>query len=175
MLGSERAGGRQGFGRNEDGAVAVEFALVLPVLAMLLLGVLTSGISLSHSLGLTNAVREGARFGAIAPYPPASGNWADDVIARTRATQFDDPAIVSKVCVDLFKAGSGSQQSKCDGGSSISATPPAFSAPAGTPTGSCVVRVWAARQYSINAVLVTWNDRVMTRQSIALYERTPCG
>jgi hypothetical protein len=161
---------------DERGAVAVEFALVLPLLVMLLLGVITAGIALSEGIGLTNAVREGSRFAATTPYPPASGNWADDVIARTRATQFDDPSSESKICVDLYKQGASPamQQSKCDGGSGISATPTAFTAPAGTASGTCVVRLWAARKFTINALLVKW-DRVMTRNSIAIYERTPCG
>lgn len=161
-------------GARDRGAVAVEFALVLPVLAMLLLGVVTAGIALSNSIGLTNAVREGARFGAITPYPPASGNWADDVVQRTRDTQFDDPSIQSKVCVDLVKQGSPdvSQQSDCDGG--LAATPPAFSPPSTAEDGTCVVRVWAAREFTINGVLFSF-DRVMTRQSIAVYERDPCG
>jgi Flp pilus assembly protein TadG len=53
--------------------VAVEFALVFPLLVMLLFGIITAGISFAHSLGLTNAVREGARFGAISDASPASG------------------------------------------------------------------------------------------------------
>jgi hypothetical protein len=31
--------------------------------------------------------------------------------------------------------------------------------------------VWAARKYTINALLISWN-KVMTRQSVAVYERT---
>jgi hypothetical protein len=161
---------------RESGAVAVEFALVLPLLVMLLLGVITAGIALSESIGLTNAVREGSRFAATTPYPPASGNWADDVIARTRATQFDDPGSESKICVDLYKQGASPAllQSKCAGGAGITESPGAFSAPSGTASGTCVVRLWAARTFTINALLVKW-DRVMTRNSIAIYERTPCG
>ena len=51
---------------DERGAVAVEFALVLPLLVMLLLGIATTGLSYTHAIGVTNAVREGARFGATA-------------------------------------------------------------------------------------------------------------
>ncbi len=162
--------------RNQQGAVAVEFALVLPLLVMLLLGVTTAGLALSYGLGLTNAVREGSRFAAITPYPPASGNWADDVIGRTRATQFDDPNVVSKICVDLYKQGASPAllQSKCSPSAAITQSPGAFVAPAGTPAGTCVTRVWAARQFTINALVVSFQDRVMTRSSIAIYER-PCA
>src|ERR1051325_6492496 len=71
--------------RQETGAVAVEFALIFPVLVMLLFGIVTAGVSYSQSLGLTNAVREGARFGASSDASPAmAAQWADDVIARVR-------------------------------------------------------------------------------------------
>lgn len=162
---------------QEDGAVAVEFALVLPLLAMLLLGTITAGLAYTHSLGLTNAVREGARFAATAPYPPLdpSADWDADVIQRTRDVQFDDPLGETRICVDLFKAGTGSLVDRqCEGDASLG-TPSAFSAPSGTEAGRCVVRIWAARYFTINAVLLQFPDRIMTRQSIAVYEREPCG
>ena len=163
--------------RRETGAVAVEMALVtFFILTPLLMGVVTSGYSYSHALGLTNAVREGARFAAITPYPPASGIWQDDVIARTRAYQADDAANTSRICVDLYKQGATPANviSSCNGDSSLG-TPPTFIPPSGTPAGTCVVRVWGARHFTINAVLIKLSDRVMTRQSIAVYERAKCG
>lgn len=160
--------------RNDDGVAAVEFALVLPLLVMLVLGVLTTGIAYSHSLGLANAVREGSRFAAITPYPPTSGNWGADVIARTRATQFDDPGVSSRICVDLVKQGSGALVSKQCEGPSLLGAPANFVAPSGTPTGGCAVRVWAARSFTINALLFN-TTRTMKKTSIAVYERSPCG
>lgn len=53
--------------RRERGASLVEFALILPVLVMLILGMITSGIALSHQNSLENAAREGVRFGAVNP------------------------------------------------------------------------------------------------------------
>lgn len=47
------------------GAVAVEFALVLPLLLLALLGILDYGWYFYCSLNLTNAVREGARAGSL--------------------------------------------------------------------------------------------------------------
>ena len=90
--------------RTERGAVAVEFALVLPVLVMLLLGITTSGISYSHAIGATNAVREGSRFGATAD-AGVPATWAGDVIKRVRGTQFDDPTSETAVCVQLWQKG----------------------------------------------------------------------
>lgn len=161
---------------SERGAVAVEFALVLPLLAMLLLGTITAGIAFSHNIGLTNAVREGSRFGATTQYPAATGDWAADVISQVRATQFDDPDIESKVCVELHKQGVAPLvATTCDGGEVGWPAPSAFTIPAGTPVGTCVVRVWAAREFTINAILVTFDQRLMSQESMAMYEREPCG
>jgi hypothetical protein len=59
-----RARNRQ---RDEDGVVAVELALVLPVLVMLLFGILQFGIAFNRLQGVHAAAREGARVGAVTP------------------------------------------------------------------------------------------------------------
>jgi Flp pilus assembly protein TadG len=51
--------------RNERGQTLVEFALVLPILSLLLLGVIQFGIAFNHYITLTDAVRAGARKGAV--------------------------------------------------------------------------------------------------------------
>jgi Flp pilus assembly pilin Flp len=49
---------------DENGANAVEFALVLPVLLMLVFGGITGGWLYNQQQQLTHAAREGARYGA---------------------------------------------------------------------------------------------------------------
>jgi len=51
--------------RREEGQSLVEFAIVLPVLAVLLLGILQFGVTFNHYLSLTDAVRAGARVAAV--------------------------------------------------------------------------------------------------------------
>ena len=51
--------------RNEGGQALVEFALVLPILLLLLTGMMMFGIALHDYLELTNAVSIGARLLAI--------------------------------------------------------------------------------------------------------------
>src|SRR5437763_3966436 len=46
---------------SESGQAAVEFALVLPLLVVFLLGIVEFGIAFSHYLTLTDAARVGAR------------------------------------------------------------------------------------------------------------------
>lgn len=53
--------------RGEAGASLVEFALVLPVFLMVVLGMLTGGLAYSRKLSIAQASREGARFGATLP------------------------------------------------------------------------------------------------------------
>ena len=55
---------KQRTGNTEKGAVAVEFAVVLPLLAILLLGVMEVGSIVHDYQVLKNAAREGARFSA---------------------------------------------------------------------------------------------------------------
>lgn len=50
---------------SERGAVAVEFALLAPVLVMLLLGIMEFGRAYNVQASLTNAAREGVRVMAI--------------------------------------------------------------------------------------------------------------
>ena len=58
--------------RSEDrGAAAVEFALVLIPLLMIVFGIISFGITFSDSLALENAAREAARFGASYPVADA--------------------------------------------------------------------------------------------------------
>ena len=51
--------------RNQQGAVMVELALVLPVLVLLLFGIVEFGRGYNASIELTSAVREGARAQAV--------------------------------------------------------------------------------------------------------------
>lgn len=51
--------------RSETGAVAVEFALVLPILLMLVLGIFEFGRAFNMQVSLSEAAREAARYAAI--------------------------------------------------------------------------------------------------------------
>jgi Flp pilus assembly protein TadG len=51
--------------KTETGAVAVEFALLLPVLLLILLGIIEFGRAFNTQITLTQAAREGVRVMAI--------------------------------------------------------------------------------------------------------------
>lgn len=50
---------------NEKGTSAVEFALVLPVLILFILGIIQFGFIFFHWLSITHAAREGARWASL--------------------------------------------------------------------------------------------------------------
>lgn len=55
--------------KHERGAAAVEFALVLPVLLLLVMGIIEFGHAYNAQLTLTQAAREGVRVMAISNNP----------------------------------------------------------------------------------------------------------
>src|SRR5437870_8076749 len=56
---------------REDGAAAVEFALIIGVLAMLIFGMLQFGLTFFELQNLRAAAREGGRLGAVGATPDA--------------------------------------------------------------------------------------------------------
>ena len=50
--------------RGQRGQTMVEFAIVLPIFLLLLLGIAQGGVAFNHYVQLTDATRAGARFGA---------------------------------------------------------------------------------------------------------------
>ena len=64
--------------RRDGGQALAEFALVLPLFLLIFFAIVQMGILLSAHIGLTNAVREVARFGSTVPTTDGSpaGNVA---------------------------------------------------------------------------------------------------
>ncbi len=58
--------------REEVGAAAVEFALLLPLLVLLLFGLIEFGMAFNTRIQATNAAREAARMAVV-----GVDNWAD--------------------------------------------------------------------------------------------------
>jgi Flp pilus assembly protein TadG len=90
---------RVGFARERTGDNAqsfVEFALVLPLLLILVFGIIDFGMGLRTYIGVSTATREGARYGALGSTAGTfiSGG-AGDCDGSTRTT------IVGRVCSEL--------------------------------------------------------------------------
>jgi hypothetical protein len=50
---------------SSRGQTLVEFALILPIIVILLFGIIDFGLMLNHRITLQHAVREGARYAAV--------------------------------------------------------------------------------------------------------------
>lgn len=87
MPGSRPAGwGARSRARSERGSAVVEFALLLPILLLLLLALVQIGVLARDRLLLSQAARAGAREAAITPDEPAVHD------AAVRAAPGLDPA-----------------------------------------------------------------------------------
>ena len=53
---------------GEKGGSAVEFAIILPILIMLIFGIIQFGIAYNKYVSVAHAVREGARLAAVGLY-----------------------------------------------------------------------------------------------------------
>ena len=73
--------------RNQErGAVAVEFAILLPLLLMLVLGTIEFGRAYNAQITLTNAARDGVRVMAIANDPTAAKAAAKNAASSVSTT-----------------------------------------------------------------------------------------
>lgn len=142
MLGHRRRG-------EEAGAVAVEFALVLPILLVVVFGIINFGFVFAQQISLNNGARQGARFAVV------DGRTCDQIKGEARngaatigmtAAQVPEP-VLTPAC-----SGSSQPCAKTAAGTNIKVTmtrsaawvvpfPPLFtSSNAPTLTGTGVMR-----------------------------------
>jgi Flp pilus assembly protein TadG len=76
-------------GATQGGAAAVEFALLLPVLLLLVFGVIETSIALYNKTVITQASREAARVGIVLASPRAS-----DADLRQRVIEHAQPVLL---------------------------------------------------------------------------------
>jgi Flp pilus assembly protein TadG len=152
---------------DERGAVAVEFALIVPLLCMLLVGTVTVALAYSQKVALSNAVREGARLGASAPN---GSGWLASVQQQTSDSFGDaDGLAASTVCATLIKTTGGVSPTY----TTIIAAPVGCTNPPANPTSvsaGCFVKVWASKQTHLNWVL-GGADPFTKASAVAIYDR----
>lgn len=73
---------------GDGGAALIEFALLLPLLLMVILGLVSSGVAYNHKISLVHAARETSRYGATLPVsnflsdPDPMARWLDELAVR---------------------------------------------------------------------------------------------
>jgi Flp pilus assembly protein TadG len=77
--------------KQERGAAAVEFALLLPLIVIILFGIIGFGIALFRAVNYVSAAREGARYAAVHCRPDALSCTPDLVQARVTQAANGNP------------------------------------------------------------------------------------
>ena len=147
----------------DSGAGLVEFALILPLLMALILGIFTGGLAYNRKISITNAVREGARFGATLACPsscstltyPNAAAWETKVRQRIVDTSGGELQLAD-TCAWI---GSATGTSACG-----------LSDPAGA-AGSMVIKVSASKGATLEVVFFK-HTVTLTSRSVARYERS---
>jgi Flp pilus assembly protein TadG len=167
--------GSQARYRNARGAVAVELALVMPLLVMLLFGVTSAGLAFSDHLAITNAVREAARLGAAIDHDPTSHSWGDAIQTRVQQVYFNAGSNVDtdQICVELVDADDGSvDQTPTTQGTSCGTAP---ASPTALTADSCIVKVWVTKPARITLAVFPDLTFTLGAQSVSYYGRTDDG
>ena len=102
--------GTQASGERERGAALVEFALIIPLLLVVMLGIITGGIGLNRNISLNNAAREGARYGATLPIDGDMTAWLNavaDVAIDSATGDLDNGEPGRTVCVAFVHPAGG--------------------------------------------------------------------
>jgi hypothetical protein len=161
---------------GEAGANAVEFALVLPLLLMLVFGVIYFGFAFNTQLTLTQAAREGARLGATFPLNATNPDattpndaWFEAVVARIDDAAFGDRGLGNgprQVCV-RFVGPDGASAWWTEGGIAaadcqVDVSPAVAAEPH--------VQVLVRRQVPIELVVVPLDGVTVGATAVARYE-----
>jgi Flp pilus assembly protein TadG len=75
--------------KDQKGQTMTEFALVLPIIALLLFAVIQCGIAFNNYLTVTDAARAASRKGAVSMYGGGSPSSAATAAARASAQNLD--------------------------------------------------------------------------------------
>jgi Flp pilus assembly protein TadG len=94
--------------RNEDGAVILEFALIMPILAMIVCAIIDFSRAEYALNQLIGAVREGARTAAVLPNPGSSTGQIKSVVKNyyslidtSKVTVLDSTATNGRITVQV--------------------------------------------------------------------------
>jgi Flp pilus assembly protein TadG len=165
--------------RPDEGAAAVEFALLFPIFAILVMGMISAGMAWSRQINITQAARETSRFGATLSFKAAAeggtgtvDDWLDKV--DEAATSAGGPADMpiggyDSRCV-AFVDQAGNTKHMQDGGTKASGTCPGTAI--NSALGPAYVQVVFTRNVSFFAVFM---NPTLTLDSLSAtpYELTP--
>jgi Flp pilus assembly protein TadG len=92
--------------RSEEGVALVEFALILPVLALMLFGMLDFGKAFNYWIDETHLANEGARWAVVNKNPASSGTLQDYIRQQATTPELRNGGTASlpnpiRICIDF--------------------------------------------------------------------------
>ncbi len=149
-----------------EGANAVEFALVLPVLVLLLFGTMYGGSLFNSQQTVTQAAREGARFGATAPRSAfaTEADWQQTIVNRAQGILDVDRPLTPgtvQICVRFYDV----DDTPTDNGSAACPDP----SPAGDLQGARV-EVTTTRDARLELGIASIDEITLRSTATARYE-----
>jgi hypothetical protein len=91
--------------RQDDGAAAVEFALVLPILVLILFGIIDYGLYFSNSFGVRGGAQDAARQGSVANFNPYPSDCASYSPSLDTTVSSPSPDITNLMCAARHETG----------------------------------------------------------------------
>lgn len=170
--GSRRSGSRS----DERGVALVEFALILPVLTMLIFALITGGIAYDRNLGISYSAQQTARFASTLPLSSyaSTDDWLDAVHQRvvdTSEGHLVQDAPGRNICVAYVDPDGGATRSRTvtvsDGSVARNATT-CFAD--GLPSSEVRVQVSLSRADEIDLVLFGGVDLTLSKDVITRFE-----
>ncbi len=144
------------FGRREQGTTLVEFALVTPVLILILVACLDFARALNAYVTVANASREGARYATVHPDAELSA-IRDSITARIAPL---DPTALTVSASYGAGASPGCPQPWPTGG-----IPPSAPTPMGVPVRVCASYQWSAATWLVGAFFSGTGSRALQSES----------
>lgn len=149
------------YGRKDDGANLVEFALVLPLLTLFLFGIVQFGLAYDQKQSVNSAAREGARLGAL------DDSSLEDIAVRTTGT-FDTSAASGDALIEVFddsglvgyRDEAGDYYNGAGGSMSVAQRQDPANMPCGDDPQSTFVRVVVTTDFEIT--IPAWGVRDVT-------------
>lgn len=95
----------------DDGAAAVEFALLFPLFMLIVFGVINMGFGFNQKINLTQTAREASRYGATLSFDSAGGDVDDwltkvaDVAESTGGNDLEATRPGRYICVAHIESG----------------------------------------------------------------------
>jgi len=146
---------------SSDGIALVEFALILPILILLLMGILDTARAVNAYVTISNASREGARYVSLNPTALPAAIKSSAVLPH--AQQLD----AGSVAVSVTYTNANVTSSACP--VATTTAPPAASPPATIPVRVDVTYPWSAATFFlpfIGSIFGNGSDRFCASSTV---------